>query len=218
MNMTILLLIGMVAMVFACLWLTEWKRATECRMRNAKCRMRDRLKRYAREAWHARFMWGLQEALAMPAALWRGYKYRRDRVCLMANIAEGTHDGSVTLDADAAIVNAARPGGLLVKRGSSAARAAVCTAADTPIGATYDEAAAQGDKIAVQLFSSQQTLLLVASAAIAQDALVEPAAAGKVATLGAGVGTHHVVGRTLNAAAADGDLVEVVPSYFLRVI
>ena len=58
----------------------------------------------------------------------------------------------------------------------------------------------------------------LASAAIAQDALLEPAANGRVATLGGGAGTHHVVGRALNAAGAAGDLIEMAPSYFLRVI
>jgi hypothetical protein len=33
-----------------------------------------------------------------------------------------------------------------------------------------------------------------------------------------GVGTHHVVGRAMNAAANAGDIIEMAPSYFLRVI
>jgi hypothetical protein len=39
-----------------------------------------------------------------------------------------------------------------------------------------------------------------------------------VQTLGSGVGTHHVVGRALDAAANAGDVIEVDPHYFLRVI
>ena len=41
---------------------------------------------------------------------------------------------------------------------------------------------------------------------------------GRVQTLGVGVGTHHVVGRALDAAANAGDVIEVDPHYFLRVI
>ena len=59
---------------------------------------------------------------------------------------------------------------------------------------------------------------MVASAAIVQGALLEPAASGRVQTLGAGAGTHHVVGRALDAAGAAGDVIEVDPFYFLRVI
>ena len=62
------------------------------------------------------------------------------------------------------------------------------------------------------------TLRMVASAAITQGALLEPAASGRVVTLGGGAGTHHVVGRALDAAAAAGDVIEVDPFYFLRVI
>lgn len=134
---------------------------------------------------------------------------------LLANIAEGTHDGNITKEVDAAVTERF----LLAKIGSTAARVAVCGAADTPIGVITDEAAAIGDPVNVALFgSSRSTLRMVASAAIAQGALVEPAANGRVATLGAGAGTHHVVGRALDAAGAAGDVIEVDPHYFLRVI
>jgi hypothetical protein len=59
---------------------------------------------------------------------------------------------------------------------------------------------------------------MIASAAVAQGALLEPAASGRVQTLGAGAGTHHVVGRALDAATSAGDVIEVDPFYFLRVI
>jgi hypothetical protein len=135
---------------------------------------------------------------------------------VLANIAEGQHLASqgITYETDVAITER----NLLVKRGSAANRIAICGAADTPIGVCSDEAAAAADLVNVRTFHSDLTLLVVASAAIAQDALMEPAANGRVATLGAGAGTHHVVGRALNAAAAAGDLIEMAPSYFLRVI
>lgn len=140
----------------------------------------------------------------------------RNAHVILSNIAEGTHQSSqgITYEADVAITER----NLLVKRGGAANRVAICGAADTPFGVCSDEAAAAADLVNVRPFNSDLTLLVVASAAIAQDALVEPAANGRVATLGGGVGTHHVVGRALNAAAAAGDLIEMAPSYFLRVI
>jgi hypothetical protein len=133
----------------------------------------------------------------------------------LANVFEGTHDGAITKEADAAITERF----LLAKIGSAANRVAVCGASDTPIGVITDEAASAADLVNVALFgSARSTLRMVASAAIAQGALVEPAASGRVATLGAGAGTHHVVGRALDAAANAGDVIEVDPHYFLRVI
>jgi hypothetical protein len=141
---------------------------------------------------------------------WRG-----ERTVRLANIAEGTHDGRITKGADAAITERF----LLGKIGSASDRVAVCGAVDTPIGVITDEAAAVGDLVNVSLFgSSRTTLRMVASGAITQGALLEPAASGRVQTLGVGVGTHHVVGRALDAASAAGDVIEVDPSYFLRVI
>lgn len=135
---------------------------------------------------------------------------------VLANIAEGQHLASqgISYEADGAITER----NLLVKRGGAANRVTLCGAADTPIGVCSDEAAAAGDLVNIRTFHSDLTLHVVASGAIAQDVLLEPAANGRVATLGVGAGTHHVVGRALNAAAAAGDLIEMAPSYFLRVI
>src|SRR5688572_8369107 len=133
----------------------------------------------------------------------------------LANIAEGTHDGNITKAADAAITERF----LLAKIGSASDRVAVCGAADIPIGVITDEAAAAGEHVNVALLgSSRGTVRMVASAAIAQGALLEPAASGRVQTLAGGAGTHHVVGRALDAATAAGDVIEVDPFYFLRVI
>lgn len=145
---------------------------------------------------------------------WRAL--RRSRSVRLANIAEGVHGtGNITKAADAAITERY----LLGKIGSASDRVAVCGAADTPIGVITDEAAAAGDTVNVALLGSVAgTVRMVASAAIAQGALLEPAASGRVQTLGAGAGTHHVVGRALDAAAAAGDVIEVDPCYFLRVI
>jgi len=134
---------------------------------------------------------------------------------LLANIAEGTHDGNITKGADAAITERF----LLGKIGSASDRVAVAGAADTPIGVITDEAAGTGDLVNVALLGARtSTLRMVASGAISQGALVEPAASGRVQTLGVGAGTHHVVGRALDAATNAGDVIEVDPFYFLRVI
>ena len=110
-------------------------------------------------------------------------------------------------------------GGCSGKVGSASDRVAICGAADTPIGVITDEASAAGEAICVSLLgASRGTVRMVASAAIVQGALLEPAASGRVQTLGAGPGTHHVVGRALDAAGAAGDVIEVDPFYFLRVI
>jgi hypothetical protein len=133
----------------------------------------------------------------------------------LANIAEGTHEGNITKATDAAITER----WLLGKIGSASDRVAVCGVSDTPIGVITDEAAAAAELVNVALLgSARSTVRMVASAAITQGALLEPAASGRVATLGGGAGTHHVVGRALDAASAAGDVIEVDPFYFLRVI
>ena len=137
------------------------------------------------------------------------------RTVRLANIAEGTHNGNITKEADAAITERF----LLGKIGTASDRIDGCGASDIPIGVITDEAEEEGDLVNVNLFgSSRGTVLMVASAAINQGALLEPAASGRVQTLGIGPGTHHVVGRALDAASAAGDVIEVDPHYFLRVI
>ena len=134
---------------------------------------------------------------------------------LLANIAEGTHAGNITKAVDAAITERF----LLAKIGSASNRVAVAGAADVPIGVITDEAAAAGDLVNVALLGARpSTVRMVASGAITQGALLEPAANGRVQTLGGGVGTHHVVGRALDAAGAAGDVIEVDPFYFLNVV
>jgi hypothetical protein len=159
---------------------------------------------------------GLKRALAALVAAARPPRrvYRAKSVRL-ANIAEGTHDGNITKNTDAVITERF----LLAKIGSASDRVNVCGAVDTPIGVITDEAAAIGDPINVSLLGcAGRSARMVASAAISQGSLLEPAASGRVQTLTGSIGTHHVVGRALDAAAAAGDVIEVDPCYFLRVI
>jgi hypothetical protein len=137
------------------------------------------------------------------------------RTVRLANIAEGTHDGNITKAVDAAVGERF----VLAKIGSASDRVAICGTGDAPVGVITDEATTAGDLVNVALLGARPgTVRMVASAAIAQGALLEPAANGRVQTLGAGAGTHHVVGRALDAAAAAGEVIEVDPFYFLRVI
>ena len=70
------------------------------------------------------------------------------------------------------------------------------------------EAAQSGDVISVWLTSKQGTSKMLAHAAITKGATLEAAAAGRVATHSSGT----LIGRTLDTATAQGDIIEVVPA------
>jgi hypothetical protein len=132
-----------------------------------------------------------------------------ERTVALANIAEGTHgDGCVTKLADAA--QALRH--VLVKIGSDADHVAVTTAnTEIPLGVCDDEASAAEDNVNIQILGNKQgTILMVAHAAIDAGDMLVPAAAGRVQTIdGLSSVTTYIVGRALNAATTQGDLVEV---------
>lgn len=123
----------------------------------------------------------------------------------MANIAEGTHDNSVTRLTDAAITTRH----LLYKVGSDGNHIAACGAAEIPMGSVADEATAAEEYVALQLLGRGPTKLLVASEAITAGEQVFTAASGKVQDLPGSTATVYLVGTALTAAAADGDLIEV---------
>ncbi len=159
---------------------------------------------------------GLKRALsALVAASRPPRRVHRAKPVRLANIAEGTHDGNITKASDVVITERF----LLGKIGSAPDRVNICGVADTPIGTITDEAAAIGDIVNVALLgSAPRTMRMVASAAIVQGALLEPAANGRVQTSTLSVGTHQVVGRALDTAAAAGEVIEVDPSYFVRIV
>lgn len=82
------------------------------------------------------------------------------------------------------------------------ATGAVATAAGNALGFASTDAAT-GERVPVV---AGGTAIATAGAAIALGAAVEVGTAGKVVTRSAGV----TVGRALNAAAADGDQIEVL--------
>lgn len=126
----------------------------------------------------------------------------------LVNIAEGTHEGSLTKKADAAITTRY----LLVKFGTDVNHVAINTDGDKPLGVCTDEAAAAEDLVAVEPMElALRSQLMVASEIIALDADVFTADDGKVQNEPAVAGTYYKVGRAITAAGADGDVIEVLP-------
>lgn len=162
------------------------------------------------------FMTGLLQVLRLPVLVVHRFKYGSGVQCFANVGSEGQHlTGNITKRTDAAIATRY----LLGKIGTDIGHVAVAGAADIPYGVITDEAGAAEDPVNVFLLGAGKgTTKMIASAAITAGALLEPAASGKVATKGGGAGSHYVVGRALDAAAADGDVIEVVPLFFLQVI
>lgn len=99
---------------------------------------------------------------------------------------------------------------VLAKLASGEAVVATATATDEAVGVTTEGVAA-GALVGIRLLSSGTTKI-VASGAIAAGAVVYQAAGGKVSALPVAAGTYRRVGIALNAAAADGDVIEVLPT------
>lgn len=144
-------------------------------------------------------------AVAFFAMLFVYAKGFRSPLLPMANIAEGTHDGSITRLTDAAIATRH----LLFAVGSDGNHIAVCGASGIPIGPVDDEATAAEQYVGVLLLGKGPTKLMVASEIITAGEAVFTAASGKVQDLPAGAGTYYQVGYALTASGADGDLIEV---------
>ena len=87
----------------------------------------------------------------------------------------------------------------------SSGKLAVAGASDVSIGVMEVESFADLDKVAVRLSTAQGTRKMVASEAITAGDPVYAAASGKVAATGT-----VVEGRALEAATADGDIIEVL--------
>jgi len=124
---------------------------------------------------------------------------------LVASNSAGSHQGPVTRFAETAF---SAPH-LVAGKGTTAGKqVAPCAATGVlPIGFAEDEAAV-GEAVAVET-GYGRTVLGVASAAIAADVPVYTAAGGKLSSTG-GTG-KYLVGRSLTAAAADGDEFELQP-------
>lgn len=117
-------------------------------------------------------------------------------------LGDGTHH-TLSLKSDAAITTRY----LLMKRGSDAHHAAVCTAAsDEPLGICTDEATDAEDPIAVQLLGViKASVLMVAQGTIAADVDVYSYGDGTITVEPTTAGTFWKVGksRTLGAAGLE---------------
>ncbi|MFQ5505313.1 MAG: capsid cement protein [Planctomycetota bacterium] len=102
---------------------------------------------------------------------------------------------------------AAIAAGLRVKL--TAGKLAVAGVADKEIGTLEAASFADGDARAVRLRNAQGTRKMVANGAISQGAAVFTAAGGKV---GPSIATAFLIGTALEAASADGDVIEVLPN------
>jgi len=137
-----------------------------------------------------------------------GYRHRNQ--VLLGNIAEGTHEDSITKLADAAQTTRH----LLVKIGTDADHIAVCGASNDPLGVCNDEpSAAEREANVILLGVTHNTVLMVASEAIPAGERVYTAASGKVQDEPSAAGTYYCVGRALTAAGDDGDVIEVEPCF-----
>lgn len=154
-------------------------------------------------------MLGLLFACLLPRLLQHG-KRNRGRVALAnENLALQCRTENVRLKADAAISRY-----LLVKYGSDGEHAAICGASDIPLGNSDDSPGAAEDPFTVNIFGLlKRERIVIASEAITANKDVYTAANGKVQDLPAGAGTYYLVGRTSQAAAADGDKVRIVPCF-----
>ena len=83
----------------------------------------------------------------------------------------------------------------------------VCGIAHHAIGTATREAFAAGDVISVKLTTGSGTHKMVAGEALAQGADAFTAADGKI---GATASTAYRIGKCLEAAGADGDVIEVL--------
>ena len=90
----------------------------------------------------------------------------------------------------------------------SSGKLAVAGLADKEIGTLEEASFADGDVRTVRLRTAEGTIKMVAAEAMSAGAAVYTAASGKVADTA--TATSYLVGTTLEAATADGDVIEVL--------
>lgn len=153
--------------------------------------------------------------LAATVLLACAWLYNRKRGSVMfANIAEGTHEHSITRKTDAAIATRH----LLYKKGSDNDHIAVAGVADLPQGVVADEAGAAEEYVSVNILGKGPTKRMIASEALVVGDEIFTAANGKVQNRPAGAGTYWYVGTALSAAAGDGDIVEVADTQPVKLV
>ena len=91
------------------------------------------------------------------------------------------------------------------------------TATNSPVGVS-EYAANSGDTVSVKLINCAGTFEMTASGAIDRGDEVYADAAGKVSALPAGAGDYLRIGLALEAATADGDIIEVLPDNHITIV
>uniref|UniRef100_I2Q2P5 DUF2190 family protein n=1 Tax=Desulfovibrio sp. U5L TaxID=596152 RepID=I2Q2P5_9BACT len=89
-----------------------------------------------------------------------------------------------------------------------AGEAALCDAAESPLGVT-EYAVADGDLTSVRLLNTEGTIEVMATGVVAIGGDVQTDAAGTVKA-DAGAGARTIIGKSLTAVA-DGGVIEVIP-------
>lgn len=98
----------------------------------------------------------------------------------------------------------------LVKLSGAKVIVNTATATDDPVGVSQYDGADQAN-IAVRHLGDGGTVEVMAAGAITAGVDVYAAADGKIQALPAGAGTYRRVGKSLEAADGDGDIIEMLP-------
>jgi hypothetical protein len=125
-----------------------------------------------------------------------------------------TPKGRATAVADAAFTSRY----LIAKRGAQYYSIAIAGQGDTPYGVVPDMTPTTDTDLSYPLpvnilGLNEDTERMIGSGAIAIDQLITTDAAGQVRALPSAAGTYWVLGKAKTAAVAQGDQVEVIPSF-----
>lgn len=137
---------------------------------------------------------------------------KRTGIVNMVNAANAPNQGRHTTGRKTFLADAAITRWHVVKLGTDENHVATsASATDTPIGIAEDAADAAEDPVSVALIPGcVGTTLCVATGVIAAGVLVQSNGDGTVKTA---VATGYVIGRTLQASGATGDIIEVAILY-----
>ena len=146
--------------------------------------------------------------LLIAAALARINRTIGPPMVLIGNIAEGTHNGTITKKTDAAIATRF----LFGKKGSDDDHIAVCTSdTDNPYGVITDEATAAEEIVNVALLgAAQETRKITLGGTVAVGDYLTCDANSKGKKLPTASGTYYICGRALMAGVS-GDTIEFDP-------
>ncbi|MDR2667618.1 MAG: DUF2190 family protein [Puniceicoccales bacterium] len=133
---------------------------------------------------------------------------KKNGAIVIANCADGTHDGNCTFIA----VEPLTERYLLVTMDGTVGNGKVkpCGEGELPIGVATDEAEAN-DAVNVHFLGGSETIIAVAAAPISAGTIVAPAENGKVSAPES-EGDHYLIGIAVGSAASAGDRIEILPN------